>query len=623
MLKHMRKGSQNIFVKGFLGILAISFVVWGVGDVFRGRSSDKHVATIDGKGISYAEFDNYLKRELSKYQQILGKPLTEEQIAQYGIKNRVINQIIDNKIIRVRLSDLKFQMGDEVAIGQIASDSMFFDESGKFSKDVFSHILQANGLNRNDFIDAIKTDSAVRLFIDTIGTRPASMKMQAKALYEYKNEQRVADLLVVPANYPVQVPEPSDTDLTQYYQENSAKFAVPELREVTYFTFGLKNIQSALTVTDEELNAAYQSNIGNYTESEKRDIEQYLFNSEDEAATAMADLKSGKAEKYAAKKTDLNAIDKDSLPAQMQDVVFALNKGDYSDVVKSELGFHIFHVKNIIQGHARPFAEVKNAVAEEIKETKASAKFAEYTTQIEDAFASGMKVEDVAKKFNLTVSTIPAIDEAGRGSDGKTIENTPEKQTFLPLVFSTAAGAVSPLSLLSDGGNYVALRVDNITAGREKALDEVRGIAIAMWKEHAREVKLKEFADSVTKKLQDGEAADKLAASLGLKLKAQKLVSRPAKDLEEGDKEVPQELALELFKLKENGATQPQKTENGELVIGQLKQIKAAVPDEAKLNNMASNLKEDFANDVLSQYNLFLRKKYDVKINKELLSATN
>jgi peptidyl-prolyl cis-trans isomerase D len=624
MLDVMRNGSKNIFVKGFLGLLALSFIIWGVGDVFRNNTSAHSVATVGNTSISYDEYNNTLRRELARYQEILGAPMTEEQIEKFNIKSRVINQIVDSKIIRMRMDDLNFKVGNAAASDQIFANSMFFDESGKFSKENFDTIMQSNGLNKNDYVQTVKSETAIKLFIDSLTVRPKSLTAIAKPIYGYRNEQRIADLLYIPASYIKEVPDPSETDLVQYYQENTQKFSVPEMREVSYMTFNVKDIKNDTKISNEALKSEYDANIANYQEAEKRDVDQYLFETEKDAKAALADLKSGKSSAYSNKKTALGEVVKDSLPNEIRDAIFTVTKNSFSEPVNTQMGWHIFTVKNIVAGHTKSFDEVKASIEAGLNESKAAEEFSKYASQIEDDFAGGMSLEDVAKKYNLTVSKVDSVDLAGNNGSAKAISNLPEKEMFLPLVFKTESGAVSPLTLLTDNASYVAVRVDAVTPERVKALDEVKGIAIGMWKENAKIERLKAAAEDISEKLKSGDDLEKLASSLSLKTAVSKKISRPSEDaLSDKEASIPPALAKQLFNIKTDEATDAYQSADGSFIVAKLKSIKDADVQETKLHNLETSLKDDFVNDVLSQYNTFLRKKYPVTVNQSLLSAAN
>ena len=64
MLDGMRKATQGLVGRSVmtlvLGLIIVSFVVWGVGDMFRGAVSDK-VADVGGATITAQQFQNALQ----------------------------------------------------------------------------------------------------------------------------------------------------------------------------------------------------------------------------------------------------------------------------------------------------------------------------------------------------------------------------------------------------------------------------------------------------------------------------------------------------------------------------------------------------------------------------------
>jgi len=623
MLEAMRKGSQNFLVKVFLFILAASFVVWGIGDVFRGGSATT-VATIGEEEIGYSEYSSTLQREISRFQQIMGSSLTEEQIAQFDIRRRVLEQLIDSKLIRIRVNDLNLKVGDDVARKQLVSNSLFFGDNGSFSSQHFKNILRSNGLNENDYISALKQDTAVRMLINTIGAAPSSLENRTKALYRYRNEYRIADLVVIPSDYIKEVEEPSETDLIQYYQEHTDDFSVLETREVTYLLYGFEDVKNSVQVSEEALKSEYDSNIKSFTDPEKRDVVQYLFESETDANSAVEEIKAGKDAAYKDKKIELGQVTHDSLPDEVKITVFDLKQNEYSKPVESSLGWHIFTVNKIIEPQARPFEDVRKELEDYLKEAKASEVFEDSYIKIEDEFAAGATLEDVAKKFDVVIHKVPAINKDAQGASGKVLTNIPDPQTFVETAFYTESNEVSPMTLLSDNASYLVLRVDGVTPKRIKALDEVRGTVISLWKEEKRKVKLAEFAKEIADKIKSGQEIAEISRAMKLKLKEDEKINRPVVDLSlDSENELPVYFSSEIFSIKRGESTSYHLSSNGDYIIGKLKDIKDVQFDKKRLSSLERSLKKDFTDDILQQYNYFLRKEYPVTKNETLLNSSN
>jgi peptidyl-prolyl cis-trans isomerase D len=623
MLGAMRKGSQNFFVKALLFVLAASFVVWGIGDVFRG-SSDSTVAKIGDEEISYSEYYASLQREISRFQQILGGTLTEEQLQQFGIKDRVLAQLIDSKIIRMRLDELKLKVGDEIVRKQLKNNSLFFDESGKFNVNTFKTVLRSNGLNEKQYIMALKEDAAVKMLIDTLSAAPSSLDIKAKALYKYRNEYRTADMVYIPADYVKDVEDPSETELLQYYQDNTDKFSVPESRKVTYIVYGFEDVKNAVEISKEALKADYQDNKDSFLVPEKRDVVQYIFESETDAQKALEDINEGKVSMFNDKKLELGEMTKEGLPDKIKEPVFELEVGQYSEPVKTDFGWHILTINKVVPESVREFEEVKDELESYLKEVKAAEIFDKEAIKIEDEIASGVPLEEIAKKFDLVIHSVPAINANGQGATGKSLTDIPEPEIFSDVAFSTDYGQVSPMTLLSDNSTYVLVRVDNVTPKRVKALDEVKGTVATLWKEVQKRKKLREIAENVAVKIKQGENLKQLSSSMGLKFKTSDKIKRPSADFADDAKnDIPRQLTTELFDLERGDSTSYYLTSKGGYMIARLNEIKDGKFDKNRVASLEDGLKKDFTDDVLNQYNMYLRKQYPIEKNETLLNSSN
>ena len=71
MLEGMRKASQGTIGKFVMtivmGLIIVSFVIWGVGDMLRGFTSDT-IATVGSTKISNQQFQTELQNELYRLQ---------------------------------------------------------------------------------------------------------------------------------------------------------------------------------------------------------------------------------------------------------------------------------------------------------------------------------------------------------------------------------------------------------------------------------------------------------------------------------------------------------------------------------------------------------------------------
>ena len=91
MLESMRNAAQGVVGKAIMtvvmGLIIVSFVIWGVGDMLRGFTTST-VASVGGAKISAQEYRIAYERTLQQYQRRLRQPFTNEEARQIGLDRR-------------------------------------------------------------------------------------------------------------------------------------------------------------------------------------------------------------------------------------------------------------------------------------------------------------------------------------------------------------------------------------------------------------------------------------------------------------------------------------------------------------------------------------------------------
>lgn len=622
MLESMRRGSKNIFVKMILILLAGSFVLWGVGDVLRG-GNNTDIADIDGTKISYLDFVREFESEKARYRQMFSG-LSEENMSRLGIKERVISRLIERYSLSKRLNDLNITVGSATAKELLLGAGVFSNENGDFDKQSFDIFLRNNRVQKDDYIDSIRHEAAIGLFMGALEHPDINLDEIVGAVYKYRNEKRQADLLYIPANYIKKSGEPSETDLVQYYQENTERFSVPELRKATYMLFSASDIAKGINVSDDELLAEYEQSKDAYVKAETRSVEQYVFSDEAKAKLALKSLESGEGRQYDDEKISLGEVNQSSLPDDIAKVVFNLDAKNFSTPFKSDLGWHVFYVKNIADGRVLSFLEVKDEIKSYLKEARVSERFEDFSYQIEDEFAAGMTMQDVGKKFDVAVHSLPGVDAKGESSSQTKLTNIPHEQEVLAMIFDATEGVASPMILLKDNATYAVVKVEEISDGRIKALDEVKGVAINFWKENQKKIELGKLAESIAIDIKNGKNINKIAKKNKFKLKKSQYIDRPEDGYFNKEKtEVPGALAVELFSLVSGSSTKSYALSDGGFVIAKLINIKDGEQSEEGQSDLKKSIQQQMSGDIIAQYIAYLGNLYDVEKNQAIIDSIN
>lgn len=625
MLNTLRTGSTNIIVKGVLVLIALSFVSWGVGDMFTSQPDKATVATVGrDTSIRQAELDQAVRQEIAKLQQQFKSNFTEEQLKALNIETMVLNQIINRKLMEKATKSLDLQVGNEAIISHIRANPSFHNEQGQFDKSQYNNLLRSNNINEAAYINILKNEIATNFLFGTLISQQPVPDQLISLIHNYKNEQRHVDVLTIPHNIVKDVAEPTAAEITSYYESHKAEYTAPEYRSLSYFSLSSNDVLKQVAVSDGEMRTEFTNNPADYQKPETRDVENLIFLDEAQAKAAFESLsKSGnyargiksfadKGNKY----NLLRAVSKAELPEEVKESVFSLEKGKISAPIKSSFGWHILHVTAINAPADASFEAHRDAIQKKLTLQKAESALYTVANKLEDDFASGSTLEEVATKYGLKTSAISDIDAKGENSEGKKQALLMNADNFLSVAFATDSGTISPLTLTPDKSSYFIVRVDKTIPARPKTLDEVRPLVILAQQALKQGEASKKHATELQQKLKSGAKIADLASSLKLPLASNQSVNRPSKVIYGRENSAyPNSLVEDVFALKPGEISKVHQANTGDYLIAQLSSIVVAdAKDKAAKDEVRSEITDRIANDLSDQYLTYLRHQFPVTV---------
>src|SRR5882762_3039200 len=97
MLRGMRQASSNwlgrIVMAVVLGLIAVSFAIWGIGDIFKGFGRST-VAKIGSAEITVEQFRQIYNDRLQQLGRQLGRPITPEQARLMRLEQQLAEQLV-------------------------------------------------------------------------------------------------------------------------------------------------------------------------------------------------------------------------------------------------------------------------------------------------------------------------------------------------------------------------------------------------------------------------------------------------------------------------------------------------------------------------------------------------
>jgi peptidyl-prolyl cis-trans isomerase D len=526
MLRGIRKASANwlgrTVMGAVMGLLALSFAIWGINDIFRGFGRST-VAKIGSTEIPIEEFRRVYNERVQQVSRQVGRPVTPEQANAVGLDRQVLSEMVAEAGLDQRIRQLHLSIPDSEIVQRIAADPTFKSPTGSFDRLRFEQLIRSAGYTEQRFIAEQRRVMLRREIIDSLTGALPVPKAWLSAINQFQNEQRsIAYLRLGPAQAG-DIPQPTADELNKYFEARKILFRAPEYRRISTVQVTPLELGKWMDISEADIKTVYEEHHSRYVTPERRRVEQIVFAKIEDADAAEGRLKDGLT--FAAlaaerglkdQDIDLGTVPKSEIvdPA-VADAAFSLKEGEVSAPIKGRFGTVIAMVTKIEPEQTKPLADVTAQIRNDIAAERAKSQVQALHDQIEDARAGGSTLEEAAKKANLAVVNYE-IDRSGRDPGGKPVSNLPHAADVIAAAFTSDVGVEND-PVAADGG-YVWYDVTAITPAHDRRLDEVKSEVEARWREDEIATRLKAKAADFLDKLKNGNSLDDVAKAENLKV---------------------------------------------------------------------------------------------------------
>ena len=532
MLDAMRRSAAGWVAKAFLGVLVLSFAVWGVADIFGGYGSQS-VAEVGDTEVSSAQFNAAYQRELSTMADRLGRQLTPDEARALGVDRRVLRQLLTSAALTNHARDLRLGVSDEYVARQIVAEPSFQDAFGRFDRGRYESLLRYSGISESAYVAEQQRVAARAQLTETISGDLEPPAVLIDAYRSFQGAKRVADYVVLPAVDPAELPDPGEAALKEFYATQEASFTTPELRALTLVVAEPDALKSTVEVLPEDIEAEYKARRDQYESAEKRAIDQILFSNAEQAGKARENIAAGgdfldiaREAGFTAADIDLGLVEQsDIVDPKIAEAAFSLAEGEISDPITGALGVAIVRVRRVEPGVVRPLEEVRAEIRERLALERARDEVLDLFERVEDERAAGQSLRDIGNSLNLPRIEIAATDRRGRDRTGKAVSDLPASPELLRAAFETEAGDENDPVETATGG-FIWYEVTGVTAPELRPFDTVRREVGKLWRDNEAAARLAERAAELVERGRDGATMAELAAEAGVEVRTSEPFTR-------------------------------------------------------------------------------------------------
>lgn len=522
MLTLLRGAAGTWVAKIFLGVLILSFAVWGItGASFNFASGT--LASVGSASISTAEFQRQFAVEISRVGQQFGQRLTSAQARQFGLDRQVLGRLINQAALDDRVNVFGLGISEDRLADEILKDPAFLDSNGEFNAFQYQQLIVGNGLTEKQFLDDQRKAYGRRQIVDAMTADFLVPDALLDAINLHSNETRDVSFIEIDARDIEEIKTPTDAVLSAYFDENKRRYRAPEYRSLKYFALQASGLGGADRITEEDALAYYNENKRRYESVEKRTIRRINFETEAKAREAENKLKGGMSFDDLIADLGLTAEDvnlgifeeRDVLDQKLGEAAFKLEANAPSDVVATDFGRAIIMIDEIEGGTTQIFEDVKSTIKDELAADQNNRELLDKSDEIEDARSAGSTFEEIAEKFKLNLVTVTDVARSGDLSGGGSLSaDTPARDALLNGAFDTDVDVENDVIEIGRDG-FAWYEVSDVKSARDRTLDELKEQVISDWLTAETQKAVIARAEALTKELQEGKTIEALASDLG------------------------------------------------------------------------------------------------------------
>ena len=503
MFDFVRKHTKIMMGLMFLLIIP-SFVLFGIDGYNRMRENGATVARVGGHDITQGEWDAAHKAEADRLRaqmpnldaKLLDSPEARYSTLERLVRERVMAQAADQ--FRLTTSDARLarDLQEDPGIASLRRPD------GKLDMERYRQMAASQGTTPEGFEARVRRDLSVRqVEAGLTQTGFAATAVADVALNAFFERREVQVVNFLSADFASRV-NPTDAEVEAFYKTNETLFQAPEQANIEYVVLDLESVKKSITINEADLKSYYEQNVARLSGNEERRASHILINAPKDAPAAerqkakaraqellaelrkapdsFADLakKNSQDTGSAAKGGDLDFFARGAMVKPFEEAAFAMKKGDISELVESDFGYHIIKLADIKAPKQRSFEELRAGIETDLKTQQAQRKFAETA----EAFTNGVyeqsdSLKPVADKLKLEIKTAAKLSRKPAAGVTGLLANA----KFLAAIFGPDA--------IEKKRNTEAIETapNQLTAGRITQYQAAKTMALAEVRANVRE----------------------------------------------------------------------------------------------------------------------------------------
>ncbi|MEO5596839.1 MAG: SurA N-terminal domain-containing protein, partial [Lysobacteraceae bacterium] len=543
MLQQIRKATSGWIAGVILGLIIITFALWGINGYFQGQVDTWLARTTIkpgwfGTSISAktrdisaddfrTAFENY--RQQQRNQQ--GEKFDAANFDTPARRLELLDQMVERDLMVTAAEADGIQVGAAQLQAAIAAIPAF-QALGKFDPIQYRQALYSLNKSPREFEDGIRRDMLADALPNAIFDSGFATDVDLDTFLRLSMQTR--DLRYFEIGAPANATStPDAAAIAAWYKAHPAMYRSPEQIALEYIELDASTLQGPTTVDEATLQASYNDQKSRFIEPEQRLASHILIKVPENAPAAVEKAAQAKAAALATQArtpgTDFADLAKDSSEdigskgvggdlgwlspgvtlKPFETALYAMQPGQISDPVRTTEGWHVIQMRDLRPGRQVPFEQVRAQLEREAADAGRERIFSDRSGKLVDStLKDPTTLAPAARELGLTVQKTALF--ARGGGVGIAADPKIQRKAFLPETMQSGDNS-DPVEISPN--HVVVFRVAQHQQASTLPLASVTDRVIADIQTDQRAKAAKLAAEAMLARAKKGEGIEALASA--------------------------------------------------------------------------------------------------------------
>jgi len=523
MLQSIRENSKGIIAKVIVGLIIVTFALFGVESLVGLANSEKAPAEVNGEEISNQDLQRGIELQRRQLLAQMGENGNPADIDENQLRRMVLQALIDQEV-RLQSAESQDLYLSEAMIDQMIVRTPDFQIDGRFDRNQFEAVLRGAGFTPLMYRELLRKEQLIAQERNAFQLSAFATEQQVERLLKLDRQTRDLAWAELSLDQFLQAEEVSDAELEARYQEQQERFMTQPQVVLSYVELNQADFVKPDSITDAELQSAYQQELARFQASEERAAAHILFeeDAQEQAEAVRQRILDGElsfaeaAQEFSAdpgsagQGGDLGYNGRGVFTGPFEDTLFAMQPGELSEPVRTEFGYHLIQLSDVRSSEPPALEEMAAELRRDLAQSRAEAEYVAALEQLADLSFSAGDLDVPAEELGLEIRQTEPFAQGGSESG---LASNPR---VLKAAFSeelTREGLNSdPIEL--DRETTVVVRVKEQIPARQLSLGEVRNELEGDLRREQAEAALQARLDLLLAALESGKSLSEVAPEL-------------------------------------------------------------------------------------------------------------